>query len=68
MFFLLDKYVKTGSKSLYLDDMEARVHFHPNTIMKFGDVIAQYQDWHRYMIKKDQVEVAELECSQIQAS
>lgn len=43
MFLLLERDVKTRSKSLYLDDMEDRVHFQPNTINQFGDVIMQYR-------------------------
>lgn len=42
MLLMFEKEVKTGSKSLYLDTMEARVRFQPDTIMQFGDVIAQY--------------------------
>lgn len=68
MQLLLKKEVKTGSKSLYLDVMEARVYFEPDTIMQFGDFITQYQAWHRYLIENHQVEVVELDYSQTQAS
>jgi len=68
MLLMLTKGVETGSNSLYLDAMEARVRFHPDTITQFGDVIAQYQAWHQYVTMKHQVEFDDLEFSETQAS
>lgn len=68
MFLFLKRDVKTSSKSLYLDAMEARVPFQLDTIMQFGDVITQYQDWHQYVTRKYQVEVVKLAFPQNHAS
>ena len=49
-----------GSKTIYPDFMEARVHYQKDTIKQFGDIISAYQAWYDYMIEKHQVEVSEL--------
>lgn len=67
MFLLLKKETQIGSKSVYLDAMEARVFFQPDTIIQFGDVIMQYKAWNRYVTEKHQVEFVELELPQTQA-
>lgn len=54
----------TGSKIVYLDAMEARVHFQQDIIKKFGDSITQYKAWNQYVIEKKQVEVVELDFPQ----
>lgn len=48
--------------------MEARVNFHPDIAMKFGDIISNYRAWQQYVTEKKQVEVFEVELSQTQAS
>lgn len=68
IFIMLQKEIETSSKYLYLDAMEARVWFHPDTITWFRDVIAKYKAWHHYVIDKHQVEVVELEFPQTQLS
>lgn len=43
MLFLLKKETHTGSKNVYPDAMEARVHYNPNLIGKFEETITQYK-------------------------
>ena len=60
MLHMLQNKLDTGSKTIYLDSMEARVCYQKNTIKQFGDVITQYEAWHQYVIEKHQVEFSEL--------
>lgn len=46
MVLMLQNNLDTDSKTIYLDSMEARVHFQTKTIMQFDNTIAQYQSWH----------------------
>jgi len=46
MSLMLQNEIDIGSKTMYLNAMEARVYFHPGTIMLFGDIITQYKSWH----------------------
>lgn len=48
---------------MYSDAMEARLYFQHDVVEQFGDTITQYQAWHQYMTKKQQVEVDELDFS-----
>ena len=60
LFFMLQNELDTGSKTIYLDVMEARVCYQKDTIKQFGDIITQYQVWHEYVSEKHQVKVFEL--------
>ena len=68
MFLMLYNELDTSSKTVYPYSMEARVCFQQDTIKKFGDTITQYQAWHQYVTKKQQVEVVELDLSQTPTS
>lgn len=52
MLLMLHNELDTSSKTVYLYVMEARVHFHKDTVKQFWDTITQYQEWHWYVIKK----------------
>ncbi len=39
MLYMLQDMLDIGSKTIYPDSMEARVHFHKDTIKHFGDTI-----------------------------
>lgn len=43
MLLMLQNELKNGSKTLYLNSMEARVYFQLDIITQFGDTITQYQ-------------------------
>ena len=60
MLHMLQDELDTGSKTIYMDDMEARVYYQKDTVKQFGDIITQYQAWHQYVTVKHQVEVVEL--------
>ena len=45
MLHMLQNELDTGSKTIYLDAMEARVFFQKYTIKEFGDTVTQYQYW-----------------------
>lgn len=49
-----------GSKTIYLEAMEARVRYQKDIIKQFGDIIAQYQAWYQCVSESHQVEVVEL--------
>lgn len=65
---MLHNELETGSKTLYLKAMEARVYFQLDTIMQFWDIITQYQAWHQYVTENKKLEVVEIDFSQTQAS
>jgi len=43
---MLQDELDKGSKSIYLEAMEARVLFHKDIIKDYMDTIAHYQAWH----------------------
>lgn len=67
MFLLLKKETQNGSKSVYPDFMESRVHFHLNPITQFGEFITQYKAFHLNVTENLQVELVEMEFTQTQA-
>jgi len=65
---MLQNDLDTGSKIVYTDAMEARVHFQKDIIKHFRDTITLYQACHQYVIKKQQVELVDLDFSQASES
>jgi len=51
MLLMLYNKLHIGSKTIYSDVMEARVCFQKDTVKQFGDIITQYQAWHRYVTR-----------------
>ena len=68
MLLMHQNELDTGSKIVYVVFMKARACFRQDIVKKFKDTITQYQAWHQYVTKKQQVEVIELEFSQTLAS
>jgi len=60
MLFLLNKETQIGSKTVYLDAMQARVYFQPNILTKFEEIIAQYKAWNHYVTADLQVEANDM--------
>jgi len=56
MLLLLKKETQIGSNIVYPDSIEARVHFHPDLIAKFGGIITEYKAWHHYVTKELKIE------------
>ena len=51
MLHMLQDELDTGSKTIYQEAIEERVHYKKYTIGQFGDIITQYQSWHEYVIE-----------------
>ena len=68
IFHMLQNELDIGSRTIYPDAMEVRVHYQKDTIKQFGDIITQYQAWHQYVTEKHQVEVVKLVFPQISES
>jgi len=49
-----------GSKSIYPEAMEARVHFQKDIIKEYVDTIAHCQSWHQFVTQDHGEEVNEL--------
>lgn len=48
MCMLQDEF-NQGSKLVYLEEMEARVHFQKDFIKEYIDTIMHYQAWHQFI-------------------
>jgi len=57
---MLQEEFDQGSKSVYLEEMEARVHFQKDIIKEYSDTIADYQTWHQFVTEDHREKVDKL--------
>jgi len=65
---MLQDELDRGSKSVYLEAMEARASFREDIIKEYAATIAHYQAWHLFITKDHEEDVDEMVFPQLSES